>query len=451
MKNAFKILTPKEEIALSREELIKYYEQKNEYYKNLKVKKSDIIIGKMFRGLAEKIGRKILTKENQEIVFLSDIEVPEEGCIIAANHWGINDVPFIIHAFAGEHSLKREMLYPLGGVDVNFDLKTKLNIKLLGATGVNRLCKESRQRAQKHQTKLAARGLTVAFWGEGIWNFTDSKPINPFWPGITYCAKNSGKPVLPFATTEIDDVIYIKVGKPMIINPWEDIDIATKKIEDKVAQLVCEIWGLVETEEKIGTVSREEALRHGDKTVHKKRPDFFKPDYEEQFLYRPDNPYGDRMPNSSSYEDALDPSKASHAVRNSPCSIDEIKKKPHYLVANKILYQVESGDVFYKSVYDFTSLSPDTRRIEINPDSVDLQTFTIGNRELFYNPFNGRIFYDDILKDMEIDDYKDYDISVARAEVKRAMEQIRLDAAKEPEDVNRYDDPLRLIRRKTVR
>jgi len=247
MENVFKVLTPKEETALSREELILYYKQKNEFYRNLPVKKSDIIVGRIFRGLIEIIAKMMI---NQEVVFLNDIKVPEEGCIIAANHWGETDIPYVIYSFAGEKNLKREMLYPLGSSDVNYDLKSKLNIKMLGATVLNRLVKQTKQQAQEHQTKLVARGLSVVYWAEGVWNFTDSMPVNPFWPGIAYCAKNSAKPVLPFAIVEIDGVIYIKAGRPIVINPWEDINLATKKIEDKVAELVCEIWGLIETKEK---------------------------------------------------------------------------------------------------------------------------------------------------------------------------------------------------------
>jgi 1-acyl-sn-glycerol-3-phosphate acyltransferase len=296
MKPKFKMLSHEEEAALTREELIKYYQQKRAYFRKCRVNTFDIVLAKIFRRFILRKARELVTNE---IIYLNDIEAPTEGgYIIAPNHWGAGDLPLMIIAF------EKEMFFPLAAIDANFDLTTKILFKLLAATKVDRTSNRSKQWASDYQSRLGARGYNLAYWGEATWNRTASKPVHHLWPGAVIASKNTGLPIIPIATQEINGKIYIKSAKPYIVNPWDDVEEKSKEIRDIIAEMVFEMWGMFN--EIPNTISRNEAIAyHQERLANIKDPAYVNPEYEQQFIFRLKNPYSPTGERELNYDEAF--------------------------------------------------------------------------------------------------------------------------------------------------
>ena len=93
MSCKFKVLPYEEEALMPKDELIRYYEEKQNFYKKAPLNRINIALVHGIRKLLIKIASKTKT---YEIVYINDLSYPKEGCIIATNHKGFNDLPILL-------------------------------------------------------------------------------------------------------------------------------------------------------------------------------------------------------------------------------------------------------------------------------------------------------------------------------------------------------------------
>jgi len=275
MNKKFQLLSVQDETLLTKEDAIKYYEEKVCYYKKAPINLAYLMFVRIIRKPLIKIASKT---SDYELVYLNKLDAPENGYIIATNHKGFNDLPILLEAV-------QVPFHFLAANDVPMPINIKIIFKLLGAIPFSRKNKKEKQWGLDRLSKICARGFHGAVYPEAVNNFTDSLPLYPFWSGIIDIAKNSGKPILPVVTHDVENKVYVKYGKPVKIDVWENRDDAAMTLRDTMATLLWEIW------ETFPVVSREDViaayippnLTRGDIT--------FIPEYETQYVYRPVNPH----------------------------------------------------------------------------------------------------------------------------------------------------------------
>jgi len=289
MKLRIKILSVREEAKLSDDELISYYERKRTYYKNAPVNNFYLGFVKAIRKILIKVAAKT---KNYELVYLNDSDYPKDGCIIATNHKGFNDLPILLEAVP-------ESFHFFAANDVPMPTGIKFLFMLLGAISFDRNNKDEKQWGLDRMSKICARGHFGAIYPEAVNNFKESLPLFHFWPGVIDIAKNSGKPILPIATFDTEKTVYVKYGKLFEVNACDDRNNAAADLRDIVTTLLWDIW------ETFPTITRNEAIETYVK------PNLvgaitYRTEYEMQFVYRPVNPHSPTGEREISYYDVID-------------------------------------------------------------------------------------------------------------------------------------------------
>ena len=275
MNKAFKSLSAKEEASLSKEELISYYNEKTSYYKNAPINAFYMRLVIAVRKSLIKVASKI---KDYEIVYLNDLEVPDESFIIATNHKGFNDLPILLEVI-------KVPFHFLAANDIPMPPGVRILFKLLGAVLINRNNRDGKRCGLEQMSKICAKGYYGAIYPEAVNNFTDSLPLYPFWPGIIDVAKNSDKPILPIVTFDRGNKVYVKYGSLHRINVLDDREEASLALRDVMATLLWEIW------ETFPISTREDVLREYEPPNLTRGDIKFVPEYESKFIYRPINPY----------------------------------------------------------------------------------------------------------------------------------------------------------------
>jgi len=177
-----------------------------------------------------------------------------------------------------------EPFFILAANDVPMPLNLRIIFKLLGAISLDRSNKEDKKRMLERASKISAKGYNVAYTPEAVNNFTDAI-LYHFWPGIIDNAKNSNKPILPIATFDKDNKVYVKFGKPYKVNSSDNRDITATILRDEIATLLWDIW------EVFPLITREETIKTYQAPNLTMSGLTFNPESESQFIYRPKNPY----------------------------------------------------------------------------------------------------------------------------------------------------------------
>ena len=290
MKKAFKPLSAKEEASLSKEELISYYNEKVNYNRNAPLNIFYMWLVSAVRKTFIKVASKI---KDYEIVYLNDLELPDESFIIATNHKGFNDLPILLEVI-------EVPFHYLAANDIPMPLSVRMLFKLLGAVLIDRNSRDRKRWGLEQMSKICAQGYYGAIYPEAVNNFTDSIPLYPFWPGIIDVAKNSGKPILPVITFDKDNKVYVKYGRIYRVDFRDNREEAASILRDIMATLLWEIWETFPLAKREDVVNSYEPpnLTRGDIT--------FKPEYELQFVYRPVNPYSPTGERYVTFEDVID-------------------------------------------------------------------------------------------------------------------------------------------------
>ena len=252
--NEFKFLSSKEEEKLSREELIKYYEEARKY---LKASKYQYFTEKgiLKREKLNPSIRKLLTKIFKFDINVSGLEnIPEGPVIFACSHQDFYDITNSIYANP-RHALT------LNASTVRWIIKAMLVFN--GAIFVERENKESRRMSKEEMERSLAKGRSINMYPEATLNCTPSKLHLPFFIGMIDMAKKMGVPVIPvvqeytYDDTKLDGKTHVKsvdicYGRPIYVSV--DDDRLEKLAEfDEVFSTIR--WDLIE---KKGTFKRDD-------------------------------------------------------------------------------------------------------------------------------------------------------------------------------------------------
>lgn len=442
MKTKFKKLSPKEETKLTKEEAIKYYEQKQEYYRKAPINNFYVTLVNSLRGYDKVKGPKGLIKVAEkrrdfEIVYLNDLEVPEEGYIVATNHKSFEDVPSLVEVVP-------EAFHWLSANDVKFSLEINFFFKLLGAVSFSRAKKNEKEWALEHFSKIVAKKRNKgAIFPEAVNNFVDPNLLYPFWPGIIDAAKNTNKPILPVATYNRDGKFYVKYGKPYTVNVWENRDYAAKKLEEYIATLLQEI------KETFPTLSREELV--STHTPPNLSGAFtYNPEYERQFVYRRKNPYSVEGEREVHYDEAF--ANLVHLITYAEFIGNLYRGKVDKI---EILQPRDKKDCFY--IKGRLEIYAKTESFKINEE---INTSLIEEIMNFAHKNNIEVVCHPCIepfptiskevdsKDLNYPEYENYDIVEERNKLKKKLIEQR--SALLEEDTNVYDKPTQLIKRLIV-
>ena len=273
----FNFLTREDEVKLSKDELAGYYQKVQTYYKAKPVNK---IYQKFVKLMRPTILKEATKMRDFDIVYLNDIEVPIDGYILATNHKGFNDIPALLEIMGAN-----EPINILMATDNPLPMKTKILLFLMGAIKFSRLNKKEKESALDTASALGTQGFLPTYYPEAVNNFTDSKPLYHFWRGYIRNAKNSNLPILQVATFDRDNKMYVMCGKPFKVNVCDNEDIVATILRDEMFSMLWEIKQL------FPQITREQAIAEYQPRCLTKDGLTFNPEYEEQFIYRPVNPY----------------------------------------------------------------------------------------------------------------------------------------------------------------
>ena len=222
--NEFKFLSSKEEQALSREELLKYYEEARNY-----LKESEYLYFSE-KGVQNREKLNPGTREMLSKIFKYDVNVlgleniPEGPVIFACSHQDFNDITNSVYANP-RHALT------LNASTVRWIIKVMLYLN--GAIFVERENKDSRRMSKEEMERSLAKGRSINMYPEATLNCTPSKLHLPFFIGMIDMAKKMGVPVIPvvqeytYDDTKLDGKTHVKsvdicYGRPIYVNVDDD-------------------------------------------------------------------------------------------------------------------------------------------------------------------------------------------------------------------------------------
>lgn len=248
-KQAFSLLSYKEERLLSCEEKEKYYKQLRDYCAIRPLATTT----KGARKVAPKL-RKITIKicnwliptlcDNKDVVIEVDgyDNVPDGPVIFGRSHQGVLD------NFVWIPELDRHCVI-LHGAEVN-----KLLLLCQYNTGLVLVKKGNKQNnldAKLDMIRLLGEGHSVTYFPEGAWNLSPNKLMLPMSWGILDTACKAGVPVVPVVHEYTYDVtktkerilkIHSKYGNPIYVSVGDDL---SKKFDEYVESMATLRWDLI--------------------------------------------------------------------------------------------------------------------------------------------------------------------------------------------------------------
>lgn len=269
-----KFLTEKEEAQLSREELLQYYKELQEYYNGVKNKQKMSKLKKTIHPLLVNIMR---TTVKQKMILFNDNKIQyDEPVIYAINHTNSHDVP-------AASDVIKDHCYILAGNE-NLRLIERIMFKLNGVIFINRQDKTAKNTSKDEAIKVLLSGNNLMIFPEGTWNTSENKIMLPLNWGIVEIAKKADVPVVPIALEYLDDVYYANVGDPIKFDVSETKQNGINRLRDSMATLRWQIW------EQYKYIDRENiSLEEFEQELEKAFNDYKKLDrnYEKQ-IARPD-------------------------------------------------------------------------------------------------------------------------------------------------------------------
>ena len=158
-----------------------------------------------------------------------------ETVVYAVTHIGKYDfemimeaLPIVAYPFAGDWELQ------YGEVDDYF-------LRANGVIYVDTEDKEDRINSAKLMVKTLKEGMSVMIFPEGIWNLSESLPIQKIYGGAIQTAKEAEVQIVPIAIEQRSKHFYINVGEKMDVTKLEK-EAGLQMLRDILATLKWEIW-----------------------------------------------------------------------------------------------------------------------------------------------------------------------------------------------------------------
>ena len=233
MSTEFKLLTRDEEKKLSREELIKYYQQLRYYYKNLKVNKFGIKFRELLHPFLLFGVKKI---KNIKLQIFNSHRIPNDGTFIfAVNHSNANDFPMA-------SQIIKKHFYILADFTMKNDVVVNALNELNGVIYVDRKNKDSRNKSKNEMVKLLTNGKNILMFPEGTWNLEPSKLLLTLNWGIIDIAKLSGVPIIPIVLEYRDNKCIANIGDKFVVDCDSNKEKEILRLTDIMATLKWEIF-----------------------------------------------------------------------------------------------------------------------------------------------------------------------------------------------------------------
>lgn len=232
MGDVMKILTEQEEKKLNRIELLTYYKNLIEYYKNMENTQKFTNLKKFLHPLLLNIMKTTLT---QKLVLFNNKKINYEGPVIyAVNHTNSHDVPAISNVI-------KEHCYILAGTE-NLRLIERIMFHLNGVVFIDRKNSKMKNKSKDELIKILLDGNNLLIFPEGTWNISLNQIMLPLNWGIVEISKKSNAPVIPIVLEYFDDVYYANVGDAINFDIKETKEEGISRIRDSMATLRWEIW-----------------------------------------------------------------------------------------------------------------------------------------------------------------------------------------------------------------
>lgn len=233
----FKLLSLREEKQLSKEELVKYYEDLRNYALNRKLTNTTpgalTICPKLKKGV-EKIATavtKVLAGGKIEIVVDGQENIPNGAVLFASTHQGVLDgfclIPYNPKHCVILHSLNSNKLLLLAQVDTGLVLVSKKE-----EDGINRI------NAKLDMITILLKGHSVLYFPEGAWNLSPNKLHLPMSFGFLEIAKKTKVPVVPVVmectydtSTDKEQITKLHISYGKKIKVGIDDDLSEKLLE----------------------------------------------------------------------------------------------------------------------------------------------------------------------------------------------------------------------------
>lgn len=158
-----------------------------------------------------------------------------ETVVYAVTHIGKYDfemimeaLPIVAYPFAGDWELQ------YGNVDDYF-------LRANGVIYVDTEDKEDRINSAKLMVKTLEEGMSVMIFPEGIWNLSESLPMQKIYGGAIQTAKEAEVQIVPIAIEQRSKHFYINVGEKMDVTKLEK-EAGLQMLRDILATLKWEIW-----------------------------------------------------------------------------------------------------------------------------------------------------------------------------------------------------------------
>lgn len=279
----FKLLSRKEENALTNEERLKYFDEVQKYYASLKMNGFARKIRTLIHPLLVKI---MATTLNCSLVLVEDKRkntIAKQNVIFAVNHTNVHDVP-------AASKIIKEHCYIVAGGEVKNDING-LMFRLNGVTFLNRSNNEERKNSKENLLKYLMHGENIMIFPESTWNRlgtrgTKERIMMPLWPGAVELSQKTGVPIVPVILEYMGEVCYAKIGEEIYVDPLEKAEISKQKLRDAMATLKWEIL------EEFAQDQRENVSQEKFESVIQSYLDEYpklNTDFEDSVIYREKN------------------------------------------------------------------------------------------------------------------------------------------------------------------
>ncbi len=232
-----KLKRVKQEDNLTKNELLDYYQQRKEYYKNLPYDKEKTEFQNKLYKLAYYGIIPLFNVYNNTKVINKDKIPYQKGVIFAANHRGSLDQFALVKA--------------LGCRPVHFVIHEKL-LKMkrgrlyenVNCISVNKDNIYSQARAMKEIIATLSRDEDVFLFPEGTRNRDKRKYLLEFAENILTIAQITGAPIIPMALNDEYQFrskgVIVNVGDPIIVQPGDDIKKTNEQLKESIGTMIWE-------------------------------------------------------------------------------------------------------------------------------------------------------------------------------------------------------------------
>lgn len=213
------------------------YKNKKQKFVNSDAKFKGVRLRRVIHPLLRKILhiKSLLCGMTYEVIGSPADYIKNRAVVYAGTHIGKGDWEMLMEAFdmfsypvAGDW----ELMY--GEVDDYF-------LRLHGVMYMDTEDKADRKNTFLCMLKALKSDIPIFIFPEGIWNLSESLPMQPIFSGAVKAARLGGVPIVPIAVDQRGKHFTMNVGKSFLVET-EDWDRETEKLRDVLATLKWEIW-----------------------------------------------------------------------------------------------------------------------------------------------------------------------------------------------------------------